>query len=177
MKRPAKTLVTIIAALLLSMGIAVVVQAPANASGATCSGYGCVGYDPGNRFPGCTDSTTQGEATGWYGGIQVVTAWNRYSYTCNANWARGQLTAAAVARGYLMQVQIGTWDTNGNWEAMCYPGPSNTGQLQENCYNYLYGGSAPAYTDMVNGTNLTYATISVFDPTGQTVLVRAKVNL
>jgi hypothetical protein len=55
MKRPVKTLVTLIAALLLSTGVAAVVQAPANASGATCWGYGCVGYDPGNKFPGCTD--------------------------------------------------------------------------------------------------------------------------
>lgn len=177
MQRRARMFVTLVAALLLGLCGAVAVQAPANAAGATCSGYSCVGHDPQTTYSGCLNSTTHGTATASYGGIQVVTAWNYYSNDCNANWARGQLTSAAVSRGYQMQVQIGTSDTNGYWEAMCYPGPSDTGKAREDCYDYKYGGSLAAYTDMVNGTNLTKATISVFDPTGQVVLARATVNL
>jgi hypothetical protein len=169
-------IVASVAALLLSLFGAAAVTAPAYAA-ATCSSYSCTGHDPQTRYPGCKANTTHGSTTASYGGIVVVTAWNYYSVPCNANWAQGQLTPGAVSRGYKMQVQIATDPPNGVHEAMCYPGPSDTGQTIENCTSPLYGGSLPAYTDMVMGTNLTFATVSVFDPSGTTVLVRAKVNL
>jgi hypothetical protein len=49
----------------------------------------------------------------------------------------------------------------GEFEFMCYPGPSNTGRLLETCTGH-YPGVLPAYTDMVDGTNLTWANAYVY---------------
>jgi hypothetical protein len=47
------------------------------------------------------------------------------------------------------------------------PGPSNTGALMEEWYtNVFYSGSASAYSDMVDGTNLTWASVSVYNRNG-----------
>ncbi len=49
---------------------------------------------------------------------------------------------------------------------MCYPGPDNTGQLVEGCSGAAYGGSSTAWTDMTDGTNITYSDIYVYDRYG-----------
>jgi hypothetical protein len=175
MRRVPKTLITLAGALLLSTLGVVAVQSPASA--AVCSGRSCAGDDP--VMTGCADnpnSLVSGTRAVTYGGIQVATVWNYYTSTCTANWARGQLTQQAYDRGYQMQVQIGTTDSSGNPEATCFPGPSDTGRLIEDCYSFLYHGTAAAYTDMVDGTNVTTATVSVYDANG-TWLARAHVNL
>jgi hypothetical protein len=103
------------------------------------------------------------------GNTQVATLWNRYSSNCNANWARVQLTSAGLSAGDSFIVSIQTTDSKGAGEFMCFPGPSNTGQMIEDCSEIQYGGSLPAYTDMVDGTNLTTATLYVYDSSGAVI--------
>ena len=120
---------------------------------ATCYGFTCHGHDPVKY--GCSISSTTSTSD------NLVTLWNRYSASCNANWARAQLSPVALLLGDSMEVQVSTTDSHGSFEYMCYPGPSDTGQLQEYCTGH-YGGSSAAYTDMVDGTNLATATAYVF---------------
>jgi hypothetical protein len=81
-----------------------------------------------------------------------------------------QLTSAAVSAGDSLRVSITTVDSKGNSEFMCYPGLSNTGALEEDCLPPIsYHGSNIIYTDMVDGTNLTYAAAYVLDSTGKQI--------
>jgi hypothetical protein len=148
---------TSLAMIVATLGVAVCsTSTPAAAS--TCSGSTCVGRDPVTY--GCAATSTK-TATAFIGSDAVATVWNRYSLGCNANWARGQLTALGVSRHYTIQVRV--W-VNAPYQSMCFPGPSNTGSSQENCYPLPgYGGSSMVYTDMVDGSYKTYAAVNVYD--------------
>jgi hypothetical protein len=119
----------------------------------TCHGYACHGHDPVKYH--CSVWTTTSTSD------HLVTLWNRYSLNCNTNWARAKLSTVALLLGDSMQVLISTTDSKGKFEAMCYPGPSDTGHQEEDCTR-TYRGSLPAYTDMVDGTDLTWATVLVY---------------
>ena len=75
----------------------------------------------------------------------------------------GQLTSAGVNDHYWIVVDIYTTDSHGTNEYMCYPGPNNTGNLNEYCSGSTYGGNTQwIYSDMVDGTNVTTARVFVY---------------
>jgi hypothetical protein len=149
----AAVLVTLAA---LSAGIS---AAPPASAATGCHATGCAGHDPTTHGCTATSWTTTSGA--------LATIWNRYSAGCDANWARGQLTAAALNAGDKMYLEIGTKDSAGHYEDICWPGASNDqGGGFEACSGSLYGGSAIAYSDMVDGTDMTYATVTVFNSSG-----------
>jgi hypothetical protein len=158
------------AAILLGAAGAVPALTATSALAAGCSGYSCHGRDP--VAEGCSASSTV-TAYASAGGVTYATLWNRYSGGCNANWSRAQLTSAAINAGYKMYVLASTSDSHGNFEDMCWPGPDNNiGELVENCTNYPYsgyGGSSTAYSDMVDGTNTTFAYVFVYNSSGQEI--------
>jgi len=147
------------AALTLTLGLTATaagaaVTTPARpASTQTCHGFTCHGRDPLTYH--CSIWTTTSASD------KLVTLWNRYSLNCNTNWARAKLSPLALVLGDSMEVKITTVDSKGKFEFMCYPGPSNTGRLLETCTGH-YRGVLPAYTDMVDGTNLTWANAYVY---------------
>jgi hypothetical protein len=125
-----------------------------------CHANGCGGYDP--VVMGCSVTSTTSQVGA------LATVWNRYSFGCDSNWARAQLTAAAVAAGDTMWVSIDTFDSTNNEESICwpnYPSQNNTGDTDEFCNDTTgpYGGSSVVYTDMVDGTDATNASVAVFD--------------
>jgi hypothetical protein len=161
-----KTLAAVTPVFMLSLLGVGVSAAPASAAG--CYGYTCHGYDL-YHF-GCTyTSSTTADAVS--GGVRLATVYNRYSGGCKSNWAEAVLSPAAINAGDKMVIGIWTTDSKGNYEEMDYPGPSNTGALTElwnSSYGY-YGGSASAYGDMVDGTNVTYAFVNVYDRNGKLI--------
>lgn len=159
-------LVMLASATVLAVGAAVLVSA-GSASAATCSGFTCHGHNPVTY--GCPVSSTVTVPVD-YNGVQIATLWNRYSYDCNANWGRAQLTAAGLKDRFSFEVSITTTDSHGDQELMCYPGPNNTGQLVEACpRGQTYSGSLAAYTDMVDGTNTTRAQVALIGD-GQVII-------
>ncbi|TKA06351.1 hypothetical protein [Actinacidiphila oryziradicis] len=151
---------------LLGVGVT---AAPASAAG--CYGYTCHGYDM-YHF-GCTyTSTTSAAAVDKRTGVIVGYVYNRYSKGCNSNWAEAQLTPAGVAAGDTLIAQIVTTDSKGNSEVMNAPavGNGNQGALTE-AAGQDYSGSASIYTDMVDGTNLTYSYALVTSPSAGGMLV------
>lgn len=155
----ARALAATAAAILLSLGL-MVVNAPSARAASACYATSCAGYDPISYGCAVTSTTTHVGA--------LATVWNRYSYGCRANWARAQLTTAAVNAGYKMWVEVQAPITAEGEEYMCwpnYPSQNNQGFSFEFCNPALgpYGGSSIVYTDMVDGTNTTYATVTVFD--------------
>ena len=135
----------------------------------TCYGYSCHGHDP--VIYGCSATSSDGPYYAVDPADDAPVAWiqNRYSYGCNANWSRGQLTSVGIARGYKIYVDVSTTDSNNQTEWNWYPGPSNTGALQEWRTNWPtggYGGSLIIFTDMVDGTHITYSTVWVHNSTG-----------
>ena len=88
---------------------------------------------------------------------------------CRTNWAVATLTQEAAHRRYSLFVDIRTQDSNGQYEIMCYPGPDNTGALQEPCDGRHFSGSGFPYTDMVDGTNCTNAYVRLFDAAGNAI--------
>jgi hypothetical protein len=149
-------------ALLLSCGIAGF--SAGTAAAATCSGSGCQGLDA--KLQGCPVTSSKANGGG-YGQI-----WNYYSQACKANWAEGDLLRPpGEYAGYSFYVVITTTDSNGNSESMCSPGPSNTGSPHEYCFDTPYspGNGSPAWTDMVDGTNITQAYIYVYGPDGSLI--------
>lgn len=169
MKRTAHSIaVTLLIAALVPLGLTV---SATSASAASCSGYSCHGLDPSGR---CTDT-----ASAWTdvnSNLEnVAILYNKYSKPCNSNWAWAQLSPWA-ANDFSMVVVITTLDSHGNLESMCYPGPGNTGHLNEYCYNYNYEGTLPAYTDMVDGTHVTQAYCYVYDH-GGALVASAEVDL
>jgi hypothetical protein len=143
---------------------------PASASG--CWSYSCVGHDP--DVYGCSwDTYVNGYAVdSGYHTLANLTNW--YSNSCHTNWVAASLTQYSLDRGYKMYLKIQTTDTNGHIEYMCYPGPSDTGALQEWCSNYPYSGYGGPYLswgDMVEGTNYTYGTVTVRDGSGNEVAI------
>jgi hypothetical protein len=173
MKRTAHSIAgTLLIAALVPLGLTV---SAGSASAASCSGYSCHGLDPSNR---CTDT-----ASAWVPVNSIDPVWNnvavlynKYSKPCNSNWAWAQLTPWA-ANDFSMVVFITTLDSHGNLESMCYPGPGNTGHLNEYCYNYNYAGKLPAYTDMVDGTHVTQAYCYVYDDHSGALVASAEVDL
>ena len=153
------------AALMTAVGIATALSvAPINtpaANAATCYATNCAGHDPTTH--GCSVSstvTTNGA---------LATLWNRYSYVCDANWARAQLTATALNAGYSMQLSIATVDRAHNSEYMCWPSPDNDQGFSDEFCTGSYGGSSIAYTDMVDGTNATQAYVTILNSSGDFV--------
>ena len=102
---------------------------------ATCSGTGCIGRDPVTYNCSISASKQVNDPS--------VTVWIRSSAGCAAKWGRAQLTGTALSNGWTMEVAVFN-----SADFMCYPGPSNTGDPNEYCTG-TYGGSLPAYTDMV----------------------------
>lgn len=142
-------------------GAVIAVGAP-SASAATCKGDTCAGHDPNVYGCGRSSSTSANAASG---GHTLATLVNWYSSGCNSNWSQGTLTSYAVSQHDTEIITIDTSDSDG-YEFMCYPGPDNTGSDTEDCYGYGYGGSATAWTDMVNGTDVTYSVIYVYNSSG-----------
>jgi len=145
----------VVAAVLGSVGLA----AFATPAIATCNGFSCHGRDP--SIQGCAaTSTTESSDT-----LAIVQ--NRFSQGCKANWARGALTQTGIHNGDKIQVIIQTTDSQGNFEKMCFPGPNNTGQLQELCFaGMFYQSTTFAFTDMVDGTNVAAAIVNIYDSSG-----------
>lgn len=152
----------VIAGIVLVVGMQVGITAIATpVSAAGCYGYSCHGFDPIARS--CPVSST----TVTYGAYATV--WNRYSNVCKANWAKAQLTPTAIGRGYQWLVYVWTVDSRGLSEQACEPTPDgNLGYLNERCAGPInpawsgYGSSW--YTDMVDGTNVTTATVAIYQP-------------
>lgn len=164
--RPIRKALAALTPVMLSLLGVGVPAAPASAASG-CYGYSCHGYDL-YHF-GCTYTSTTA-ANAFSGNTKLATVYNRYSAGCNSNWAEAILTPAAISAGDKMAISIETEDSKGTSEWMQYPGPSNTGSLTESWYsNQFYGGSASAYTDMVDGTNLTWASVSVYDRNGVSI--------
>jgi hypothetical protein len=175
MKRTAHSIAgTLLIAALFPLGLTV---SAGSASAANCSGYSCHGLDPSGR---CTDTASKWRyAT--IGGVldpePVAILYNKYSKSCNSNWAWAALTPEGRYAGLSMVLFITTSDSRGNLESMCYPGPSNTGNLNEYCYNYNYTGTLPFYTDMVDGTHVTQAYLYIYDASTGALLTSAEVDL
>lgn len=158
-------------ALVIAGGFAIVGMA-GSASAATCYGASCAGHDP--AIYGCSVTHTV-SAAAQLNGVTLATVENRYSGGCVTNWGRAQLSAAGLQAGDSIVVDVYAQDRNGVNEYMCYPGPSNTGQLQENCNcpnlsfcpSGTYRGSSWAYTDMVDGDKLATARIFVYNSSGK----------
>jgi hypothetical protein len=141
--------------------------APASAS-PTCKGLSCHGHDP--NVYGCVVSS-QKSAYYYHGPVLMATLTNKYSIKCNANWSQAQLSPYAASLGWNFQVVAWTTDSANGDEWMCWDGPNspnNTGSPQENCPTG-YGPpfpdnmSAPAWTDMVDGTHVTYSGMNIYD--------------
>jgi hypothetical protein len=146
--------------LIIAVAAMFMISAPAPAHAAGCHDAGCAGLDPYQQ--GCVNTDISNKVVGGtYGSLTDI-----YSPDpdCRANWAQGTL----YYTGYSMYVYIYTTDSNGNREDMCQPGPSNTGQLISYCYNSPYNGGV-AWTDMVDGTNITHAGMSIYGPSGNLV--------
>jgi hypothetical protein len=148
-------------AMIAGLGAVGLARAPL-ASAAPCSGASCQGLDPATT--GCNQYDSSQVTTPDPHPLATLVNW--YSTGCNANWAQAWLSPAALAAGDVMAVVISTTDSQNppQLEYECYPGTgSNTGKNEGCDAGVRYGGSAGAYTDMVDGTNTTYAGVSVYD--------------
>jgi hypothetical protein len=164
MRKALAALMSVFMLSLLGVGVS---AAPASAAPG-CYGYSCHGYDL-YHF-GCSYTSTTA-ANAFSGNTKLATVYNRYSAGCNSNWAEAILTPAAINAGDKMAISVSTdRDSMGTSEEMDAPGPSNTGALMEGWYaNVFYSGSASAYSDMVDGTNLTWASVAVYDRNGNPI--------
>ncbi|MFJ5520921.1 DUF2690 domain-containing protein [Streptomyces griseoluteus] len=167
MPRKRKTAALTAASLmLLTTGFGLFTSAnPASATVTSCNGSSCVGHDP--RTFGCPVTST---TTATYNsGAATVTLYNRYSSTCNSNWAEAVENPAAQQAGWGVDLSIFAMTSNQpNASALqksCFPGPSNTGSSWEECNGAEYYGTSgwPAWTDMVDGHYYTWALLSVWD--------------
>ena len=61
-----------------------------------------------------------------------------------------------------------TQTTDGSKQAVCYPGPSNTGQNEE-CWG-TWASTTLIYTDMVDGTHFVNVSADIFDALGNPVM-------
>jgi hypothetical protein len=137
----------------------------------SCSLYSCVGHDPVHY--GCSgDATT---STSWVlqddSGNILATLWKRLSAKCNAYWARAQLTTAAAQAGNSYDILAITNDSRDDLESECFPGPSDTGNLVEDCTNIYFGytGTDVSWSDMVADDNDPQVDILVYDRNGNFV--------
>ena len=123
-----------------------------------CTAAGCYNIDP--YAEGCGAATTYnhisyvstpieegipGAGVAIYGYIT-----NYYSSWCVANWALVSVTTAGHNASIITDLQITTTDTNKHSEEMCYP-------IQCNPFSFYPGTAYPSWTNMVDGTNKTYA--------------------
>jgi hypothetical protein len=163
-------LLGVIGALVLIMGTMVTgVTGASPAYAGNCTGTTCIGHDPDAE--GCPSSSIT-SAAAYSGATKLATVWNKYSVPCNTNWASAQLTTAAINDGYTLYDEVYTWDKNGTFESMCFPGPDNTGLNPEGCTNWPRSGyccSGYPYTDMVWGATTTYADVFVINSSGTIV--------
>jgi hypothetical protein len=155
------TLVMMIVVSLGAVGLSAASVPAARAS--TCYGFSCHGHDP--IAYGCPVSST----VTTYG--VLATVWNRYSAVCKANWVRAQLTPAAIAAGDQWMIEISTIDSKGYSEDMCeWTSQDNLGYIDEQCSSLLSpadsGYASTWYSDMVDGTNITTASVIIYQPTG-----------
>ncbi len=75
---------------------------------------------------------------------------NYYSSWCVANWAVVSVTTAGHNVSIITDLKITTTDTNKHSEEMCYP-------VQCNPFSFYPGPAYPTWTNMIDGTNKTYA--------------------
>jgi len=150
----------VIGLIALSAPFAATAAASASASHPVCSGYYCHGHDP--MIYACTVSASAGYSD------SLATLWNRYSANCNSNWGRAQLSSSALQAGDSIRVSISTDDSKGNNEFYCAPGLSNSGYLTEYCTAW-YAGPDIIFSDMTDGTNVTFAAAYVYNSTGQQI--------
>ncbi len=132
-----------------------------------CNGIGCDDQDPG--VMGCNKSRmlfAPFQVADAAGDI-LATGQNVYSVGCNANWTEGTLTAL----GRNIIVQISTTDSQGRASINCFP--HNPGGVPGyNCTLAGYNGETgwPAFSNMVDGTNLTKSVLQVTGPDGRQYL-------
>ena len=122
-----------------------------------CYGSGCYNKDPFQTKCGVPDqpphsgnsvtvrseyipSNSTGGVAGYIGVI-----YDYYSTFCNANWAEVTMYQDP---GRDVRIYITTTDANGRFEKQCEP---------TNCVDFYSGTSYPAWTNMVDGTNVTTA--------------------
>jgi hypothetical protein len=152
-----------------TLGITAMAAVPAQAS-MSCYGFSCHGLDPLAAGCAATKSTTVlAQVNDPLNPETVAVVNNNYSSDCSSNWASATLTQQGYNDGDTMAVIIEATDSQGNLESMCYPGPSGTGALNEYCYQSAYRGTATAFTDMVDGTNVTQAFVYVYDFNGDLI--------
>ena len=124
---------------------------------APCSTTGCYGIDP--YASGCGTVETYNHisyvstpfGTGLYGNVWVTYGYltNYYSPWCIANWTIVSLTTTGYNQSVSIQdLQITTTDAKEHNEKMCYP---------NGCGGTYPGPAWPTWTNMVDGTNITYA--------------------
>lgn len=162
-----RQIVSLLSACILVSGLALTMTAtPANA--AACTFSGCAGHDP--YVYGCSATS---EVKAYYytpspHPALMVTLINYYSYSCKANWSWAQLSPYAVSLGWNFKEEINTYD--GGNQLMCYPGENNTGSWFECGVQGTYGGSSPAWTDMVSGRHIAYADVELYDAYGNNIV-------
>ena len=123
-----------------------------------CTATGCYNLDP--YAEGCGTATTynhisyvQTSIDEGIPGAGVVTygyITNYYSSWCVANWAEVSVTTAGHNISIITDLQITTTDANKHNEEMCYP-------VKCNPFSFYTGTAYPSWTNMVDGTNMTYA--------------------
>ena len=161
----ARHLLASTAAIALAAG-ALVSVSTGEAAAAPCLGRSCAFQDPA----GCTAASSITKH--YVSGSKEATVVNEYSTLCNANWVFAYENTAAQNAGWQLALDIWTTDSSPAREEMCVPDPvketdTGTQDLIEICRG-AYGGATgwPTWTDMVDGTHMTYGTMTVFDASG-----------
>ncbi|WP_157436511.1 hypothetical protein [Actinospica robiniae] len=145
--------------------------APSASAAAGCSTRGCASYDP--YAESCTAASSITKT--YTSGAAVATVVNEYSSVCKANWVFAYENTSAQNAGWTLSLSISTTDSSGASESMCGPSPiletdPGSANIIEVCRG-TYGGATgwPMWTDMVDGTNKSYATLKVFSSAGKTI--------
>lgn len=107
---------------------------------AGCYSTSCYNKDPYQE--GCSWSSRKTVYLADVDG-NIAQVWNYYSQICDANWTQGQIIPPS---GGNMQITIYTSGES----TLCYP---------DDCRSY-YNGNPVAWTNMVNGTNVTTSCVS-----------------
>ena len=125
---------------------------PARFTNAPCLGAGCFTKDPYYFANGaCASSLHEISTTVTDSrGDNLATVYNDYSYLCYANFAQGKLSSYALSLHFTMVTSIATLSPPS--EQQCYP---------DSCLNG-YGGSAYAWTNMVDGYPKARAMVTVY---------------
>ncbi len=136
------------------------------------SQYGCYGVSCDNQDPaamGCNKSrmTFAPFSVIDASGDVLATGQNVYSVGCNANWTEGTLAGA----GRNIIILASTTDSQSHAISNCFPHDLG-GVPGYNCTLAGYNGATgwPAFSDMVDGTNLTKSVIQVTGPDGRQYL-------